>query len=586
MSCLCNCQEAESVVSPRRGGGNSMRPVSADGSSNKAHAPPVSARQWVEVTMMCLQNKTVPLRRLLTMLEDTAQALLDEDASKREKAESRAAAAMSVPGVSVLPGDDGVSLEFSTPETTSLGQPAAVDVTPRRWLATRFLLLGSQLGLNRGSPSSLRNAVRLAELAVDTHYCATTTTHLAWACYCLGRHMQDSGKNSRLEKMSRDLTLETSEVILKRSMSLPTDVVLLTKLVWLMALLGETQQAFSVVPRLIDENRAEVKALILLSLLYSSTGEYHKALEVAYHMEQLYPQNIVGGLLLIMLRYASGEIKYQKQESVEELLTVLIARIQSVAQYTSGGINVDDLIAVPDIATMAVADGVWSTRSEGRSQVAGHWALLAYVALETGCDTIAQLAVEAGMEYISEDKEEHRQSFADLICCDSRIKINKIEKLVEMVHIRPKTANDIDGGGTAAAAVTELQEMEDERLIQQQQGLLDQSEVLSLRTMLGKALEVSSAHAEAHLLLGRLYLLEALKADQSQQLHATRLVEAAHYFESAIRCSSTLTEAYEGMGRVRESQGAMEMSLSFLSSAAELAYRQPVIPFERFTYLL
>ncbi|KAH9578857.1 hypothetical protein LSM04_006231 [Trypanosoma melophagium] len=590
MSFLCSSEKVITSVITGRGKDNSVRPESAEVSSVKTHPPPGSARQWVEVTMMCLQDKTVPLCRLLRMLEDTVQALIDEDTSKLEKTQTRTIASMSVPGVPALAVDDGVGIEFSTPETNSIRLNPTVEVTPRRWLATRFALLGSQLALHRGSASSLRAAVRLAEMAVATHHCSTTTTNLAWASYCLGRHMQDSGKHSTLEKVSRDLTLGSSETILKRSFSCPTDTVLLTKLVWLMALLGETKQALIVVPRIIEHNRAEVKALILLSLLFSGTGEYHKALEVAYHIEQLYPQNIVGGLLLIMLRYASGDIKYQKQESVEELLTVLIARIHAVSQYTSSGITLNDLIAIPGIATTAVADDVWSTRSEGVNHVAGHWALLAYVALETGCDSIAQLAVEAGMEYISEAKEEYRQSFSDLICCDARIKINRIEKLMERVHGHSNPVNISNnnslGGAPTIVTVTELQEVGDARVIKQQQILLDHNEVLSLRTMLGKAIEVSAAHAEAHLLLGRLYLLEALKSDQSQYVHQTRLVEAAHYFESAIRCSSTLTEAYEGMGRVREAQGAMEMSLSFLSSAAELAYRQPVIPFERFSYLL
>ncbi|KEG12455.1 mediator of RNA polymerase II transcription subunit 24 [Trypanosoma grayi] len=540
-------------------------------------APPNSSRQWVEVAMRCMQNRKILPQRVMQMLADTAQKLLEEDPSSssgQPVGATTSAAARSHP----LAESEGG--EFSSVENASTSAEDALPATPRRWLAARFLLLGSSIGLKRGTTSSLRAAVRLAEEAVAAHRCPLTTIHLAWTCYELGCQVQDSGGRSTLERMARDLVVGVSEAITWGGATVPTEAVLHTKLAWLMALLGETPRAMMLLQLLVKQSRADVDALVLLSVLHSTSGEYDRALAVAYHLEQLHPQYVVGGLVLALMRHVANDISTKQNESMEELLAVMVARVQAVMQYTlePTGVSGGSALA-PDIVTTVVSDGGWSSRAQGAGRVAGHWALLAYVALEAGCDSIAELAVDAGLEYIGGAREEHRQAFADLVCCSARLKIDRVEKLEEVLQRRSSVAG-IEG------AVAELHEIEDERLGKERRALLDSNEILSLQTMLGKALEVSTAHAEAYLLLGRLYLLEALKAGQPQHMCVTRLVEAAQNFQTAIRCNPTLTDAYEGMGRVCEAQGTVEVGLSFHSSAAELAYRKPVIPFERFLYLL
>ncbi|KAF5222911.1 hypothetical protein ECC02_003997 [Trypanosoma cruzi] len=536
-------------------------------------APPVSAQQWMEVSMFCLQNRHVPLKRLLQMLEDTAKALMDEKPLNSQSSP--------LPRGKWYEGDDDDShrtCETSDAVSTEASSTVSSIATPQRQLAARFFMLASHLGIKRGTVSSLRAGVRLAEMAVDAHRCTLTTTHLAWACYYLGYVVQEREGRSTLETMAGKLVRGTLEIIAREANAFPTDFVQLVKLAWLMALLGEIQSALALAQRLVGQNRADANALVLLSLLFSATGEYDKALEVANHTEQVHPQYILGGIVLTMMRYVTNDVHLHKRVGCEELLAILVARVQATTQYTSERADSDEFRLVPDIGTTVIADGCWSSRFRGASRVAGHWALLAYVAVEVGCTSIAEIAVRAGLEFVGEAREEHRKAYADLICCSVRIKIDRMEKIVETVRQRHMTAGVGD-------VVSVLREFEDEQLIREQGTLLDEQEVRSLHSLLFTALEVCTAHADSYVQLGRLYLLEALKANQPQSLRTTHLVEASHYFQLAIDSTSTHTAAYEGMGRVREAQGAMEMSLDFLSSAAKLAARQPVIPFERFLYI-
>ncbi|RNF27557.1 mediator of RNA polymerase II transcription subunit 24 [Trypanosoma conorhini] len=567
---------------PRAGGASVVAALSAveavpprlvNTSQHAAFMPPVSARQWMELAMFCLHNRKVSQKRLLQMLEDTAKALMEERPLHSQSPAS--------PPSRECKGtdDDGhrVSALSDAPSTDVVLESSAPS-TPRRQLAARFFMLASYLGIRGGSVSSLHAGVRLAEMAVDAHHCPLTTTHLAWSFYRLGCVVQERESRSALEAMAMRLARGTSGAGTLRSAAFPTEVIQLVKLAWLMAVLGETQSALSLVQKLLGENRADANALVLLSLLYSATGEYDKALEVANGTEQSHPLYIPGGLVLTVMRYVTNDPHQHGREDFEELLAVLVARVQAAAQYTATRAGSEEFPLPPEIGLTVIADGGWSSHLHGESRVAGHWALLAYVALEVGCPAVAEIAVRAGLEYVSEAKEEHGRAYADLVCCAARIKLDRLEKLVDAVR-------QSHGAAGIGDDVSELRVFEDERNMQEQRTLLDEPEVLSLRTMLCTALEVCTAHAESYVHLGRLYLLEALKANHPQSLRATSLVEASHYFQLAIHSNPALGAAHEGMGRVREEQGALEMSLEFLSSAAELAARQPVIPFERFLYI-
>lgn len=555
--------------------------------------PPAFSWEWVETPFLCWRNRSVPPKRLMRMLEDAARALLDEEFVPGDLPEAQErATTMGSPrsmGEDNNNGnnnnnnnddddDDSEILSFNMSSLVARDFSAATPPSPRRWLAARYFLLASRLGMKRGTTLSLRAGVRLAEMAVTTHCCPLTTTCLAWACYHLGSHVQEESDRSALEHMTRELAQSTWETISQDDAVLSTDMLLLVKLAWLMALLGDTTKAFSLVQYALDKDFLDINALVLLSLLHSTTGEYDKALEVAYRTEQLYPNSIVGGVVFAVMRYMTKDLR-SKEEMIEEMLMVLIERVQETALCASGQAVSDDLFVASDIVTTAVANNTWGSRSHAASHVASHWALLAHIALEIGCDSIAERVVKAGLAFIADAREEHGQAFADVTCCAAQLKINRIERLVEAVSQRDRAA----GVGSVAA---ELGEFEEARLIDEQQTLLDERETLLLRTMLTTALGVCAAHAESYVQLGRLHFFEAYGANQTPSLRATRLAEAAHYFQSAICCCPTLVAAHEGMGRVREAQGAMETSLGFLSSAAGLAYRQPVIPFRRFLYLL
>ncbi|RNF12097.1 mediator of RNA polymerase II transcription subunit 24 [Trypanosoma rangeli] len=548
-------------------------PQYADSFQNVTLVPPVSVRQWMETSMFCLQHRNVSVQRLLQMLEDTAKALMEERPPHSQSITSLRSRGSDATG-------DGGNTTFTASDVTSKGfaSTTSASSTSKQQLAARFFMLASYLGIKEGTVSSLHAGVRLAEMAVDAHHCPLTTTHLAWSFYHLGCVVQESESRSTLEAMAAKLTRSTAEVITRRGATFPTDVLHLMKLAWLMAVLGETQTALSLVHKLLDENRADVNALVLLSLLFSANGDYEKALDAANRAERSHPLHIPGGIVLTAMRYVTNDLHQHQRENFEELLAVLMARVQATAQYTSMQVTSEEFSLSPEIGLTVVADGGWSSRLHGGSRAAGHWALLAHVAVEVGCPAVAEIAVRAGLEYVTEAKENHSRAYADLICCAARIKIDRIEKLVDAVHQSHGAAGIEDD-------VSELRLFEDERLIQEQRTLLDEREVLSLRSMLCTALEVCTAHAESYVQLGRLHLLEALKANQPQSFCATRLVAASHYFQLAINSNAALGAAHEGMGRVREAQGALGMSLDFLASAAVLASRQPVIPFEKFLYL-
>ncbi|CBH18747.1 hypothetical protein, conserved [Trypanosoma brucei gambiense DAL972] len=552
-------------------------------------SPPVSAQQWVDVAMSCLQRNNVPLERLMSMMEDTSRALVDDEEEGSGSSPPMPTAHHSQHSTTDQTQQDdddsycvaGINAECEGGLAPSTTFPTVVG--SRRWLAARFLLLGSRLGVQGGTEVSLREAVRLAERAVSAHCCPLTILQLCTACYCLGREVQESGGRSTLEGRVRKLLEYSSGLVMARNMSNPMDAILLAKQAWLSALIGEEQRAMEIVKFLLKRCQAEAEVLVLLALLHSASGEYEEASKVAGHAGQMYPLNVLCGVVFTALQNVVDDADHRKQKCVENLLAVLVGRVEAASKEAPQEVSSTSGHAVFPVDDSAMKlfslDDVWSSGGKHKRLIAGHWALLAHVALLVGCGSIAQLAADAGLEYISGVQGEQKQAYCDLLCSAARVKIDLIEGSFDYFLRQRRFAQN---WGAAA----QLRGVKDDRYMREQRKLLSHDEVLSLQTMLGKALQVGSHCAEAYLLLGRLDLLVALGPGNVSSTRETHLVSAAHYFQLAIDCSPRLTAAHEGMGRVREEQGAIELSLDSFASAAQFAFGEPIIPYERFLYVV
>nr|CCC96138.1 unnamed protein product [Trypanosoma congolense IL3000] len=554
--------------------------------------PPVSAQQWVDVSMSCLQHSRIPLERLMGMMEDTAGAVMGNDATTSDSSPLQASAEGCVqnpPSHQLRPNSH---IDSNSPVMEDDGGPnrnpwSSIGVgtgnASRRCIAARFLLLGSQVGLMGGTNASLRTAVRMAEGALAMFRCPLAATQLALTCCCLACLDQAAGDRDLLEKKARELLHYATRDVMKSAFPSSTDIVLLSKQSWICALVGETQTAMKIVQFLCERSQVDVEAIVLMALLHSATGDYGEALTVARRAEEIHPHSILSGVVFTVLQNAVNEADHFNNKNSGSHLTVLVARMEGISTNASQlAAAATRRVAHFDADAengLSILGAAWSDFNSYGRLVAGQWALLAHAALLCGCVDVSRIAAEAGLEYVGSAKCEYRQAYCDLLCCAVGVKIEQIERSID--YFRQRSHSVAPCGSTTGSL-----EVEDARCADDLRALVNSSELLVVQTMLEKVLEVGDNCAEAYLLLGQLNLLEALVSGVTHDVLETQLVNAAHYFQLAIDCNPRLAAAYEGMGRVREEQGAIEMSLDSFTSAAELRHREPVISYEKFLYML
>ncbi|CAD2215987.1 hypothetical protein, conserved [Angomonas deanei] len=530
------------------------------------------------------------------MCEETANALLEEDQQKMESA------APPPPQETPL-----YSAREGEPEEEQATQivAKAKGITTERLQASYVLVAGCAAAMQDRSHMIAKRGVDLALRAVEIHHSRLTTAYVAFACYNQGTMVQE--RNSKEELFS--LAAKTADTICgeiaAEGSATREDIGCFARLCWLLAFLGHVETVRSHVSNLLRMDGDNYLGLLLLALLHTVDSSFDKSALVLARLQSLYTDDIPSALLSTAVKVSSRANPQYSPNFIMEDLAVALARLTEQTKAVQEEPLSKDRKKSVKALTMHCAPGenngeeFFISSQERKRHTAGHWALLSHVAVRSGAQKMAEVAVEAGVSFIVKETETHPRALADLLCCSARrnmmlIKqqqqlgdhsvreLNLLSTLTPMIE--EEEASPVGGFSLTASvrgsATRKLPYHPSERARQ-----VIVNEMESIRTQLLKALEVHPGHSEAYSLLATLQLLEIENSTLSEKERAVKLTQAEHFFTNAIRCQLLSTEGHQGLGVVREAQGATEASVDFYASASDLEMKAPLVDFRRFAYL-
>ncbi|EPY17799.1 mediator of RNA polymerase II transcription subunit 24 [Strigomonas culicis] len=369
-------------------------------------------------------------------------------------------------------------------------------------------------------------------------------------------------------------------------------------------MLGKLTEARRYVAVLLRHDPASYLGLLLLALLHASEGRYDRAAVALAHLEARYAGDVPTAVVSAAVKAVSEREPALSGDAAppsaaQEDLAVALARLhQCTGEVQELEHDADRKHTIKALAMQCVpgeesSAGMSVTAKERMHLVAGHWALLTHTAVRMQATAVFHTASEAALAYLQQVPHE-RRAFADVLCSRTRMSLIEVKarlppshcvrdlNLLGALHPAPNVFVERQQTLPLTSAVRGAETSDSTA----RAAVLSQPEVLLLRAQLTKALEAYSGHAEAFALLGALYLMDAGQRHMNAAERTVRLSEAAHYCTLSARCDIFQREALEGLGVVRELQGATQASVDLFSTASEMVMRESLLSFQRFAYLL
>ncbi|CCW60301.1 unnamed protein product [Phytomonas sp. EM1] len=586
--------------------------------------PATSLAEWTQLAIQLLDEQSAERTPItLFMCEEAAKALLEGANRGDDTAQTENGAAPSSSSLLANAfGDVYTPVEVESDMLAAMQE--GVPTAAQRLEAAQLLVAGSRAGLARGVTESTEQAVRLAKKAIQEYPSPMTYTALAWALFkytaCVpGRSTQDvilasaaTAANSGLALLlnTRDLDVDNRADLVRLS--------------WLMGLMRDTKTAELGVRHLLRVNSEHYVGMLLLALLHTVSGDYSSARSTVACLLKSNQEDIVAALLHIVLRqvtqnvalvpYLPAEGPLSGESSATSVaydvigkeLAIILARVEAYSAKVASQQPVDvssgdhttpslkELCRYRVLGERSPGDEVMDTHAAQR-QAAHYWSLLAYVCVRLGAYTFAEVAIEAGMNFIAKQKTPHSRAFADLLCSGARLsllrlgarlpiftmvcELNLLGSFMPSTKVAPPSISSSTGENEVRrrGSVTNSLKVVVESI--------DHRELATVFTHLLQVVEMCPNHADAHFLMGTLRLLDASQLDLPKSEKYVKLLEAAVYFEKCIERSPFCVESYLGLGVVRKVQKADEVALDLYATATELWFRQPLISFEEFMFL-
>lgn len=559
-----------------------------------------SADVMTTIALECLLEEKVSFWRSIQMLEDSARDLLAGEGEGSGKLSASPQALngsaqhslppLPSPGAKKIAGCTQNADGFSTPEDfgssdsdevdrivaevirrkeATAKQQQAVNVSKNAARASALLLFGSKLFLDRGGLHELYNATRLAERAVGIHGCPAATSVLAWSSMLLSFAVQDTSIQASLQASALEFARQSS----MHSMQLnggdlgPVQVNSNARNCWVFAILDNSSQAIKQAESVVSADRTRIDVLVLLALLHSCNGRYDYSLNVLQHAYQLNPHHIAVGLLLTVCKHTSGELVLS--DEIEQELAVSLARAHSMDSYARGLIPTNDNAA----NLIGHSEENWSELTKLKHRAAGSYALIAEVAIMLKSPSIAELAIDAGLNLIASAPEvKMTNEHSALLVARANLWLYSVRNVQELHG---------HSSGSASAPF-----LGPSKIHVELRRLLDPSTLLVIQELLQQAIELSPGNADAYRLLGEKWFVSAQHPGLQVAEQRARYSKAAFELQTAIRCDMRNWEAYDTLGKVQEAQGALDISMDLLLCAAQLSTTAPIIPFRKFVFLL
>lgn len=638
-------------------------PLPADQSKTRGppRLPPATGADGVQLALQLLTTGRAAIESRAVEVCREAGAALVEEAERREEA---AAVNHAANGGGAKEGDDEDSFSPREGETAAPSPSPSAPLGPHgateRLQAAYVLVAGSAAALERNTAASVDSAVLLAEAACRAAPGAApfAAVALAWARLRQCTKLPDHGAQAAGLSAAAAAASSAAAALLQMGTLDRDGEAWLARAAWALAALSELPSAKACVNGLLASSPRHAPGLLLLAGLHSADGDCGGAVAAAAALLRAHPGDIAGGLLLAALRQqragGAGTGGRGGEALGEELAAALaLVRDFAVAASPPGGeafgrkrsLKAFCLHAAPGEAqfepgTAATADGdapstastavAVLTQREACRRAAGYWALLAQVALLVGALSVAEVAVEAGLEYVAGAKGAlHRPAFADLVCCRARLALLRLRDSLPVITASPvssssqrqqhqqkglpvrepnllgavRPAPSSAGASAARAAEVSLFALKaevrggggsdggvwfDPTVSNSGGGGSDAAVPRDLGvifTHLLKAAEVCPDHAEARYVMGVVRLYEASLPDLPRREAEHRRAAAAQCFGEAARLAPLSSEPLLGLGCVREAQGAIDVALEAYAAAAEISLGEPIIPFARFLFL-
>lgn len=566
--------------------------------------PPQTSAEWLNlaVDMLALMQPETAERTLQVCVE-AANILLDTATRQNTDAVAQRRSQQQIN--KKLNGED----LYSPRE----GPDDEEDPPSARIQAMYLLVAGSMAAIALDSPAWHSEGVHLAQLSVEAFHCPMTAAALAWANCSLFRRLSDASKQETARTAGVAAASSGAAMLLDDNVPV-TELPYLARMAWSLAMLGEGQLARMCTNKVLQSAPTHYTGLLLHSLLHTAGADYEHASVACQRGLQVYPESIAMGLLYIVVRQLTAASKPSAESScakgsssgdlAAEELAVMLARVQQYAKTAKG---VDDSLnkrrTLRTLATYCapgeeVEGGVMLSAAEMKYRAAWLWALLADVSITLGAYDFADIAIEAGLDYVAASPVLYRKPFADLLCCRARVSLIQVHErmprrlkacelnLLGLLHPTAPTKAARDGlSYSLYADVRGVANETDISGLSNTNRFLNPRELEPIVTYLLKAAEIYPGHTTALYLMGTARLLEASQPDLPRSDHVQRLLEAGNYFLQAVRAAPMQSRTYLGLGCVREAEGATEVALDLYASAAELALEEPIVPFTSFAFL-
>ncbi|CCW68430.1 unnamed protein product [Phytomonas sp. Hart1] len=391
-----------------------------------------------------------------------------------------------------------------------------------------------------------------------------------------------------------------------------------------MGLMRDPRAAGIGVRRLLSVNAEHYMGMLLLALLYTVQADYGSAKTTIGRILTLYEEDIVGALLYIVLRQITentvpvlptsavgaslgeGGATRVAIEGINRELAIVLARVEAYSNKVVSHPIIDAASgdhATPTLKRLCLGRVLGERPPDkevidphvAQRQAAHYWSFLAYVCVRLSAYRLAEVVIEAGLNFIANQPTPHPRAFADLLCSTTRLSLLRLGGRLPaftMIHefnllgtFIPFTNAE---SSFTALLMARTEDSGGEGATNSLKGAvepIDQRELSIAFTNLLQVVEMCPNHADAYLLMGILRLLDASKPDLPKSERHVKLLEAAVYFEQCIGNCPYCVEAYLGLGNVRKLQEADEVALDLYATASEVWFRQPLISFEEFMFL-
>lgn len=556
--------------------------------------------------------------QVVQLCQDTATRLIEEARRVDARAKRQAAAEAAV--YSPREGEDG---EEATEERGG-GSHASV-VTEQ---ATLLLVAATLAALESRQSTVVAKAIPLAEAAVEVRWSLLTTTTLATAFFYMGSRAQDIQQRTAAYQNALTIINSASAPVLSSPVGGPLandDEASLTRMAWLLSGMGHHAKARDPISAVLRANPSNYMALLLLSLLHGIDGDMQNAYIVAVRLLTTYPDDVVAVILHLVVQWQLNSrgnengTRYSGQAAMESVsggLALAVARAEvataEAAAAEAANTRKKSLkgLAVHCAPDEHVEGGPDHSAVELRRRSIGNWALIGYLASRFGCESIAELAIDAGMAQIAVAQRLYTRSFVNLQCARARLTLRRIEadasaswrksqarestaptavplvlrslNLTEQFHLYSGQSRD----ATLETMLPLTTGTTDRELLQEEANCAVPPQLFDdLIIQLTEAEDVCPTHPDTYHLRGVARLLEAAQPHLSSTQQRLRLEEAGDYFMKGIRADPSSSMSYLGSGATAEAQGALDIAFDFYSSAAEVSLHESLIPWNAFAFL-